>query len=601
MRMELDNGGLRYITYNGVEIIRGIYGAVRDRDWNTIPQTITNVHRSDESETITVTFRSEHDQDQCSFVWEGTIRMTHDRIQFGFDGHARTSFLRNRIGFCLLLPISLQGVPLEVTTAQETIRGVLPEAIAPYQPFKNMKGMSYEPAPGMKVSAIFAGELFEMEDQRNWTDASYKIYCTPLDEPFPVQLQADQRVSQLIEVSIQSESAARLSVVEDEDIQIDIGSEGIGRRPDLGFVLSDRMPTVREQQWLSQLRPDHLRLVVDVSASNWRTRMEAAAQYTTQFGCSLELELLLDASDLRQAKNQLSELAHLISAAQIPVRNLLPYAIGTFVSDDKLIACVREALEEAGLSIRIGGGARTNYAEYNRASLPLAAMDFTAYAVNPQVHAFDDRSVMETLAAQRHVAADAGAKTGKPLRIGPITFKPGLNPNATSGTSQIAYSDRVDTRQHAMIGAAWTLGSIAAHCQSGMEHVQSLTYYELLGPIGLGDGEAYPLYHVFRDMGEGSDQVIEVSCSSDHVAVLALRSDEQLRLLLANTTGSGRSVRIHPGSYTTATVRRLDDSSEPAIHKGAVSRLPDQLVGQSSEPIALQLSPYAYACLTFKN
>ena len=35
---------------------------------------------------------------------------------------------------------------------------------------------------------IFNGETFEMEDQRNWTDASFKTYCTPLSLPYPIKI-----------------------------------------------------------------------------------------------------------------------------------------------------------------------------------------------------------------------------------------------------------------------------------------------------------------------------------------------------------------------------------------------------------------------------
>ena len=32
------------------------------------------------------------------------------------------------------------------------------------------------------------GDTFEMEDQRNWTDASYKTYVRPLALPWPYTL-----------------------------------------------------------------------------------------------------------------------------------------------------------------------------------------------------------------------------------------------------------------------------------------------------------------------------------------------------------------------------------------------------------------------------
>ena len=46
---------------------------------------------------------------------------------------------------------------------------------------------------GIELKLLFEGDLFEMEDQRNWTDASFKTYCTPqsarlsVRRPWPVE------------------------------------------------------------------------------------------------------------------------------------------------------------------------------------------------------------------------------------------------------------------------------------------------------------------------------------------------------------------------------------------------------------------------------
>ena len=51
-----------------------------------------------------------------------------------------------------------------------------------------MRAISHEVVPGLMAEVRFEGETFEMEDQRNWTDASYKTYCTPLSLPYPVEV-----------------------------------------------------------------------------------------------------------------------------------------------------------------------------------------------------------------------------------------------------------------------------------------------------------------------------------------------------------------------------------------------------------------------------
>ena len=48
-----------------------------------------------------------------------------------------------------------------------------------------------------------------MEDQRNWTDASFKTYSTPLSEPIPVTVKAGTRISQADESVVGRHGPAR--------------------------------------------------------------------------------------------------------------------------------------------------------------------------------------------------------------------------------------------------------------------------------------------------------------------------------------------------------------------------------------------------------
>src|SRR6185295_16382542 len=46
----------------------------------------------------------------------------------------------------------------------------------------------------------FSGDLFELEDQRNWGDASYKTYCTPLRKGFPRKVASGTEIGQSVAV-----------------------------------------------------------------------------------------------------------------------------------------------------------------------------------------------------------------------------------------------------------------------------------------------------------------------------------------------------------------------------------------------------------------
>ena len=89
----------------------------------------------------------------------------------------------------------------------------------------------------------------------------------------------------------------------------------------------------------------------------------------------------------------------------------------------------------AGLPAAVGGGSRTDFAQLNMqpALIPFAELDFVTYAINPQVHAFDDLSIVETLGVQAATVESARALAGdRPVVVGPITLRPRFNPNATA-------------------------------------------------------------------------------------------------------------------------------------------------------------------------
>ena len=52
------------------------------------------------------------------------------------------------------------------------------------------------------VNINFEGILFEMEDQRNWGDASFKIYSGSLLDPFPYLEKGGTNFSQTVKIDV---------------------------------------------------------------------------------------------------------------------------------------------------------------------------------------------------------------------------------------------------------------------------------------------------------------------------------------------------------------------------------------------------------------
>jgi hypothetical protein len=57
------------------------------------------------------------------------------------------------------------------------------------------------PVENLQVQLAFYGDIFETEDQRNWSDSSYKTYSTPLHLPFPALVMEGETMQQQVVVT----------------------------------------------------------------------------------------------------------------------------------------------------------------------------------------------------------------------------------------------------------------------------------------------------------------------------------------------------------------------------------------------------------------
>ncbi|HXF64551.1 MAG TPA: hypothetical protein VNK95_23170, partial [Caldilineaceae bacterium] len=207
LHLVYEAGDLRYIRLGEREIVRRIYVAVRDQNWGT---ALRDVQMDIADDHFDIRYTVENRMNEIDFIWQGVITGERDgTIRFRMDGQARSTFLRNRLGFCVLHPLVCAGRPARIEHVDGTVeQSVFPVQIAPQlvidgqikpvAPFAEMAALAYEVEPGLWAELRFEGDIFEMEDQRNWTDASFKTYSTPLGLPFPVTVQPGDAVRQAI-------------------------------------------------------------------------------------------------------------------------------------------------------------------------------------------------------------------------------------------------------------------------------------------------------------------------------------------------------------------------------------------------------------------
>ena len=144
---------------------------------------------------------------------------------------ALSDFVTNRTGFVVLHPLEgVSGAPVEVEHVDGSVeQSRFPELIDPTCPFMDIRALTHEPLPGLRVACRMEGDTFEMEDQRNWLDASYKTYVRPLALPWPYTIAQGEKLSQRISLAVDGQPARSLASGADVPVTVTVGARRGGR------------------------------------------------------------------------------------------------------------------------------------------------------------------------------------------------------------------------------------------------------------------------------------------------------------------------------------------------------------------------------------
>src|SRR5215212_914833 len=304
----LESGDLRYVKLGADTVVLRLYAAIRDRNWNTIEPRFLSYELDQDDDGFVVRFVAENVSNDVDFEWQGSITGTADGvITATMDGVARKSFLRNRIGWCVLHPMELAGVEATVETPNGTVKGAFPDLISPHQPFIDMESITYATASG-EIAIRFEGDLWEMEDQRNWTDASYKTYSTPLRLPYPVEIQEGDRVRQRVTIEARGGDAA--IPVSGGPVRVTVDPARGRTIPPIGLGVASHGAPLGDEDvaLLRALRPAHLHVALDLTDTGWRESLARATQEAGALDAALAIEAIAGAGG-----NGLQDLANALS------------------------------------------------------------------------------------------------------------------------------------------------------------------------------------------------------------------------------------------------------------------------------------------------
>lgn len=493
---ELREGGLGAVTFDGVEVLRGLTYPVRNADWGTYLTTPL-------SEEVTQGGVIRHFACRDG-VFAGRFAVTLTpaalvaEVEITFPKAARI----NRAGFTLLHPIrGVAGSALHLRHPGGGVtETVFPALISPGQPARDIAGMSHV-VDGVTVDIAFTGDVFEMEDQRNWSDASFKTYCRPLSLPRPYDVAAGTVVRQRVTLALRAMGGAPVGAVAAHAVAVRMPQVMLAHEPGIsGSVALSGFAGVPVQFRMERGTPEaDLRAMVGLAA----------------------LEFVFD---------DLSDLAALIARAQAaglrPERVVaLPRAYlkshqpegpwPTGAQPQEALPLLRAGFPAA----LVGGGSLTNFTELNRCRPDAAAVDFVTFGNTAIVHAADDLSVWQTIEALPDIMATARAIAGgKPLHLGLVSIGMRCNPY---GDAVAPNPDGLrlpmamdDPRQPTGFAAAYAVAALAVAAQAG---VASLALAMPDGPLGAKG----PLADVIRQAAAMAGRVVRLRQAGGVVVIEA--------------------------------------------------------------------------------
>jgi hypothetical protein len=446
----------------------------------------------------------------------------------------------------------------------------------------DIRGMEWDVGHN-RARLEFSGEIFETEDQRNWTDDSYKTYCTPLALPFPKQLELGDQVQQVVELSIRG--TAKLTTGDQrsysfQEIQQEYKLPQIG----IGRSTEPKHPSEDQLKWLKAVDFDHYQVDLRLFEAGWQSQLEMAIMEAAILDILLETSLFFESPALEV--DAFLEVAGEFED-HIAIVNIFDYkkTCTSIETLDQTMAGIKAAFPRAS----VGAGTNAFFTELNRNRINHEAVDHLVYSINPQVHAFDNDSLVESLYAQPATVETAlSFSGGKPVHISPVTFKMRWNPNATEVDDSPA--KQADSRQRSLFGACWLLGSIQSLVTTNLT---TATYFETVGSKGIMDGDQlFPMYFVFRFLLRRKKQAFKVLNCSDPLVFGGLTAGSE-DLVLGNFANDEITI-VLPDHWQNCSVRMVDQDN---VWELMTMRVELDLLPTHKLDKTLGLPPFALAFL----
>ncbi len=339
------------------------------------------------------------------------------------------------------------------------------------------------------VNIKFEGILFEMEDQRNWGDASYKIYSGSLLDPFPYLEKEGSNFSQTIKIDVINKK------------QRSFPSKNIVK---IDHTTSYKFPKIG-------IKIDSL-IIPDDNLINNFDYYYYLIDFTKDF---------TNVTSRSQKKIFLVALVDHTNDPDGELTKIYNFIIENKVNLDKILICPKiylNSFQPAGVwpevpelneyykiakkkfsNSQIVSGMVTNFTELNR-KRPRIFYDLVSFSFTPIVHDSSDFGVLNTPETIPYILKTLkNFSNSSDVHIGPISIGMHFNPYGESLVNnkkkiRLEMADS-DPRHDQLFSLTWTL---AVFIQSINKESKFFTFNSIYGHHGIlnKDNTKRPLYHL---------------------------------------------------------------------------------------------------------
>lgn len=606
LELRLVGSDVRSVCWKGTEVLQRAYYAVRDAPWNTVPGVVRGMSVDRQPSGFSVNIQQVHQFEDIDLACELTFAGSADgELVVRATTLARSAFRYSKVGLNLHHGLrTYHGAPYRARTSDGWVSGCLGEEIQPQlirgdtltAMFAHFDALEVD-LPGVSVSLTFEGDRFEMQDHRNWCDANWKTYGTPLEYGFPMNCVAGQRFDQTVTVTLSDSAgdprpAVRGSGFMTPDVDVELGAVD-GAMPSVGVDAS----TSLSSESLMAVEPAFFR----VGSGGPRDERSPPGrwEHLSHLGVPVEVVVYLGRESVESTRPHVEALA----ASGLIVARIVCMAEGGGFSafrgatPPELVDAWCEALSATPLAdVAVFAGTNQSYNVIARDRPEYPNGVGLVFGGNPQVHASDDESIMQNASAFADVVRDCRRLyPGRPISMSPVHLISEDGPFPAGPPSSPADRPQDDPRYDATFAAAWSVAMLAA---TAGEHLDAVCLFDAVGPRGVvgADGRSKPVGSLLSALaGRAGEPTRSASPSGpDDVAVLDVGVGPSRLVLVANLRSERRLVRVSgwaDGRDDTSiswidSVAPVDGCSQPIVAR------------REGERLIVPLEPYAVALLS---